>query len=116
MAMLDDLTRLARSGATVALAPTTEANFGDGLFSLDWYLHRNGVIVIGSDSNVSVDVREELRWLEYGQRTSKRQRTIAPQLAGETLYRAALKGGAASLGRRCGVIAASRRSPHDRAR
>lgn len=109
MAMLDDLTRLARSGATVALAPTTEANLGDGLFSLDWYLHRNGVIAIGSDSNVSVDVREELRWLEYGQRTSKRQRTIAPQLAGEstgeTLYRAALKGGAASLGRRCGVIA-----------
>lgn len=68
---------IARSGATVALCPTTEANLGDGLFPLRAYLDAGGAWGIGSDSHISVSPVEELRWLEYGQRLVTRHRNIA---------------------------------------
>src|SRR5690606_37728197 len=68
---------IARSGATVAICPTTEANLGDGLFPLRDYLAAGGAFGIGSDSQVSVSPVEELRWLEYGQRLVTRHRNIA---------------------------------------
>ena len=68
---------VARSGATVAICPTTEANLGDGLFRLRDYLEAGGAWGIGSDSHVSVSPVEELRWLEYGQRLVTRRRNIA---------------------------------------
>ena len=67
---------IARSGATVAICPTTEANLGDGLFPLKPYLAAGGAIGIGSDSQVSVSPVEELRWLEYGQRLATHHRNI----------------------------------------
>ncbi len=85
---------LARSGATVAICPTTEANLGDGLFSLRAYLDAEGAWGIGSDSQISVSPVEELRWLEYGQRLATRHRNIATRensaSVGETLLRGAL--------------------------
>src|SRR5690606_38787970 len=68
---------VARSGATVAICPTTEANLGDGLFRLRDYLQAGGAWGIGSDSHISVSPVEELRWLEYGQRLATRRRNIA---------------------------------------
>jgi formimidoylglutamate deiminase len=68
---------IARSGATVAICPTTEANLGDGLFRLREYLDAGGAWGIGSDSHISVSPVEELRWLEYGQRLATRRRNIA---------------------------------------
>lgn len=68
---------IARSGATVAICPTTEANLGDGLFPLCDFLEAGGAIGIGSDSQVSVSPVEELRWLEYGQRLATHHRNIA---------------------------------------
>jgi formimidoylglutamate deiminase len=68
---------IARSGATVAVCPTTEANLGDGLFPLRDYMEAGGAFGIGSDSQVSVSPVEELRWLEYGQRLATRHRNIA---------------------------------------
>ena len=68
---------VARSGATVAICPTTEANLGDGLFRLRDYLDAGGAWGIGSDSHISVSPVEELRWLEYGQRLVTRRRNIA---------------------------------------
>lgn len=68
---------IAKSGATVAICPTTEANLGDGLFRLRDYLHAGGAWGIGSDSHISVSPVEELRWLEYGQRLHTRHRNIA---------------------------------------
>ena len=67
---------LARTGATVAICPTTEANLGDGLFRLRDYLDAGGAWGIGSDSHISVSPVEELRWLEYGQRLHTRRRNI----------------------------------------
>jgi formimidoylglutamate deiminase len=80
---------IARSGATVAICPTTEANLGDGLFPLRPYLDAGGAIGIGSDSQVSVSPVEELRWLEYGQRLATHHRNIVVRAGstsvGETL-------------------------------
>ena len=106
--------RLADSGAVAGLCPTTEANLGDGLFPLGDYLAKGGRLGIGSDSHISVDAIEELRWLEYGQRLNARRRAVGarPDMpsTGASLVAAALTGGAQALGRPCGAIAAGRRA------
>ncbi len=105
---------LARSGAVAGLCPTTEANLGDGLFPLRKFLDAGGRIGIGSDSQVSIDPTEELRWLEYGQRLRDLRRNVAADEAtpstGARLYRAALAGGAQALGRPIGALAPGRRA------
>jgi formimidoylglutamate deiminase len=106
--------QIARSGAVAGLCPTTEANLGDGLFPLAAYIDANGTLGIGSDSHISVSPVEELRWLEYGQRLSTRHRNIAARhqgdSVGETLWRAALRGGAAASGMPIGVLQAQSRA------
>jgi formimidoylglutamate deiminase len=93
---LDDVEvqRIARSGATVAICTTTEANLGDGFFPLRAYLDAGGRWGIGSDSNSSISPVEELRWLEYGQRLRTQRRNIAVSTdqpsVGETLLRGVL--------------------------
>ena len=72
-----EVQRIATSGATVAICPTTEANLGDGLFPLRKFIAADGRFGVGSDSNTSVSPVEELRWLEYGQRLVERERDIA---------------------------------------
>ena len=97
-----ETTRLAASGATVAICPTTEANLGDGLFPLRAYLDAGGAWGIGSDSHISVSPVEELRWLEYGQRLATRQRNIAvgagSSSVGETLLQGVLASARAATG------------------
>jgi formimidoylglutamate deiminase len=75
---------LAESGAVAALCPSTEANLGDGLFPLEAYLRCGGSVAIGSDSHVTVDPFEELRWLEYGQRLITHRRNVAALASGHT--------------------------------
>jgi formimidoylglutamate deiminase len=67
---------LAKSNAVVSICPSTEANLGDGIFPLKEYLKHKGRWAVGSDSNASVSVVEELRWLEYGQRLKHQQRNL----------------------------------------
>ena len=99
---------LARSGAVVGLCPTTEANLGDGLFPLAAYAEAGGVFGIGSDSHISISPVEELRWLEYGQRLRTHHRNVAARdhgaSVGETLWRAALHGGAQASGMPVGTL------------
>ena len=87
---------LAACGAVAGLCPTTEANLGDGLFSLPAYQAGEGRWGIGSDSNVSISPVEELRWLEYGQRLVLRKRGVTA--SGEALYRDARKATVAGSG------------------
>jgi formiminoglutamate deiminase len=87
---------LAASGATAGLCPITEANLGDGLFPAVDYLARGGAFGIGSDSNVLIDLAEELRLLEYGQRLVGRARGRLG--SGADLFGAAQAGGARALG------------------
>jgi len=94
---VDETKSLAQSGAVVCLCPSTEANLGDGLFPLHDFLSAGGRIAIGSDSHVSINPFEELRWLEYGQRLVSQSRNVASlQQAhvGRELFSRALDGGA----------------------
>lgn len=106
--------QIARSGAVAGLCPTTEANLGDGLFPLAEFIDANGTLGIGSDSHISVSPVEELRWLEYGHRLATRHRNIAARhqgdSVGETLWRAALRGGAAASGLAVGELRANARA------
>lgn len=99
---------LAQSGAVAGLCPTTEANLGDGIFPLVKYFAEGGTFAIGSDSHITVNAAEELRWLEYVQRLILRERTVIKDheipSVGATLYDRALKGGARALGRKTGRI------------
>jgi formimidoylglutamate deiminase len=97
----NELGALALSGAVVALCPSTEANLGDGLFPLHEFLSQGGRIAIGSDSHVSINPFEELRWLEYGQRLVTQTRNIVSlrdSHVGSELFLRALEGGAAASG------------------
>ncbi|MEN1960292.1 formimidoylglutamate deiminase [Luteimonas sp. MJ246] len=96
---------IAKSGATVAICPTTEANLGDGLFRLRDYLDAGGAWGIGSDSHISVSPVEELRWLEYGQRLVKRRRNIAVGGASPSVGEALLRGAYASATNATGFVA-----------
>lgn len=105
---------LATSGAVAGLCPTTEANLGDGIFRAVEYAAQGGRLGIGSDSHVSLDVVEELRLLEYGQRLATQQRNclhnsdIRP--VGDWLYRHALAGGAQASGQPIGALEAGKRA------
>jgi len=106
--------RLAASGAIAGLCPTTEANLGDGLFPAPEFLQAGGRFGIGSDSHISIDPAEELRWLEYGQRLTRRGRNLLSHgpggSTGQSLFDGALSGGAQALGQKMGAIATGMRA------
>lgn len=92
---------LAASGAVVCLCPSTEANLGDGLFPLAAFVGSGGAVAIGSDSQVTIDPFEELRWLEYGQRLATGSRNVvslSQAHTGRELFERALQGGARAAG------------------
>ncbi|MDJ0710379.1 MAG: formimidoylglutamate deiminase [Woeseiaceae bacterium] len=98
---VEETEALARSGAVAVLCPSTEANLGDGLFPLHDYLVADGHIAIGSDSHISINPFEELRWLEYGQRLATQTRNVVSLRdghVGSELFARALEGGARASG------------------
>ena len=111
---LGEVRDLAKTGAVVGLCPITEANLGDGVFAGVDFRDHGGFYGVGSDSNVEIDAPGELRLFEYGQRLSHRGRNLMAGAegasTGETLYRAALAGGAQALGQPVGAIAIGQRA------
>ncbi len=108
-----EMQRLATSGAVTALAPTTEADLGDGVFPALAYLAAGGRYAVGSDSNTVIDPFAELRLLEYSQRLRHRRRNLLTQgevPVGRALWAAAARGGAQACGRNGGEIAAGARA------
>ncbi len=92
---------IAASGAVVGLCPITEANLGDGIFPARAFLDHGGRFGVGSDSNVLIDMAEELRLLEYGQRLTQHGRNILAESGastGASLFGASVAGGARALG------------------
>jgi formimidoylglutamate deiminase len=97
----DETRSLAESGAVVCVCPSTEANLGDGLFPLADYLAAGGELAIGSDSHISINPFEELRWLEYGQRLATQTRNVSSFRSahvGRELFERAVDGGAQASG------------------
>lgn len=109
-----ELASIAGSGAAIGLCPTTEANLGDGIFPGVDYLAHKGRWGIGSDSHVSLNVVEELRWFEYAQRLRdlRRNRLTNSQhvSVGDLLYTQALQGGAQACGVAIGQLAVGYRA------
>ncbi len=98
---VEETEALAGTGAVVVLCPSTEANLGDGLFPLHDFLVAGGHIAIGSDSHISINPFEELRWLEYGQRLATQTRNVVSLREGHVgseLFARALDGGARASG------------------
>lgn len=97
-----EITSLAASGAVAGFCPVTEANLGDGIAPAKPLIDAGGAFGIGSDSNVSIGVCEELRQLEYGQRLRDRARNViqggATRSTGRVLFDGALRGGSRALG------------------
>ena len=97
----DETSALGQSQAVVCLCPSTEANLGDGLFPLHAFLSAGGRIAIGSDSHISINPFEELRWLEYGQRLATQTRNVVSfeeAHVGRELFQRASQGGAQASG------------------
>ena len=98
-----EIDAVAASGAGVVICPSTEANLGDGLCDLPRWLAAGVPLSVGSDSHATRCWREELRWLDYGQRLALRRRNVAaapqagqPSTAARLFERALLGGGTAA--------------------
>ncbi len=104
---------LAASGAVAGLCPLTEASLGDGLFPAVDYIASNGRFGIGSDSHIRIDLAEEIRLLEYGQRLARRERNVLASTGastGRALFDACLRGGAQALGQPMGRLEVGQRA------
>jgi len=109
-----ELTGIAASHAAVCLSITTEANLGDGFFDAARFLALHGRLCIGSDSQITVDPAEELRWLEYQARLHRQQRGVladaAQTHAGTRLWSHAAECGARAIGQPTGTLAVGQRA------
>ncbi|MFO1302698.1 MAG: formimidoylglutamate deiminase [Burkholderiales bacterium] len=105
---------LAASGAVAGLAPTTEADLGDGIFAAPRYLAAGGAMAVGSDSNTVISPFEELRVLEWSQRLAARRRNVLADASGlavgASLWQRAARGGAQAIAQPVGAIEAGRRA------
>ena len=100
--------RFAASEAVAGLAPTTEADLGDGTFPARAFVGAGGRFAVGSDSNTIVDPFAELRQLEWSQRLALLARNVLARdgvAVGEAIYAHAAAGGAQALGQPVGAIA-----------
>jgi formimidoylglutamate deiminase len=109
-----EIAALAASGAVAGLAPTTEADLGDGTFPGLAYLTAGGRFGVGSDSNTCISPFAELRQLEWSQRIRARRRNVLPAeeglAIGSALWGRAARGGAQALAQPMGAIVAGRRA------
>ena len=109
----DEVRDWAATGAVTGLAPTTEADLGDGTFPGAAFVAAGGRFGVGSDSNTAIDPFAELRQLEWSQRLALGRRNVLAgggASVGTTLWAAAARDGARACGRATGVIAAGRRA------
>jgi formimidoylglutamate deiminase len=110
-----ELEDLRKTGASIVVCPSTEANLGDGVFELRGWMAQGGSWAIGSDSHVTRDWCEELRLLEYSQRLRLRQRNVAARAghyesSASALFHGALAGGSAAAGLLLGGLVVGQRA------
>jgi len=88
---------LASSRAHAVLCPGTEGNLGDGIFNLTEYSKHGGNWSIGTDSHISLNPFEDLRWLDYAQRFTTHKRNTFDDGA-RVLYNKMLYSGRMAMG------------------
>jgi formimidoylglutamate deiminase len=93
----NEVLRLAQSGANVVLCPGTEANLGDGIFRLTDFTRYSDHWSIGTDSHISLNPLEDLRWLDYTQRLSTHRRNTFSDGASR-LVKSAFSSGKMAMG------------------
>ncbi len=108
----EETSRLAKSGATVVICPTTEANLGDGIFPFGDYHRQGGSWCIGSDSQMNLNPFWEMAAPEQTLRLTERKRNVlcrGDELdSGKIVFDRALKGGRSALGQAPGLFAVGR--------
>jgi formimidoylglutamate deiminase len=83
---------LAKSGAHAVLCPGTEGNLGDGIFRLTDFFWHGGNWSIGTDSHISLNPLEDLRWLDYAQRFTTHKRNTFDDGATTLIHKTILSG------------------------
>jgi len=87
---------------SVCACPTTEADLGDGIMAASLLVARGCNLALGSDSNAVIDLVQEARLLEMGERLRTGARLCLRSREGDvasTLVGIAAAGGALALGR-----------------
>ena len=105
----DETNALAQSGAVAGLCPITESSLGDGIFNGKKYVTDGGRLAVGSDSNIHINLFEELKTLEYSQRLRDRGRAVLAtneKSTGRNLFDLAAAGGAQATQRESGAMKA----------
>ena len=90
--------RLAKNGANAVLCPGTEGNLSDGIFRLADFAKAGGHWSIGTDSHISLNPLEDLRWLDYAQRLTRHKRNTFADGA-STLINTTFFSGVKAMGR-----------------
>ena len=109
----DETSRLGATGAVAGLCPITESNLGDGMFPAVEFLEAKGRFGVGSDSNVLISLRDELRTLCYSQRLRDRARNrmaTPTRTSGRLLFEDAAAGGTQALDLPIGAISPGRQA------
>jgi formiminoglutamate deiminase len=90
-----DVGLLGESQTTACVCPTTEADLGDGIGPAAALSAAGSPLSLGTDSHAVIDMLQEARWLEWGQRLATGRRGI---WSAESLAVAATAAGHACLG------------------
>jgi formimidoylglutamate deiminase len=93
----EEVQRLARSNANAVLCPGTEGNLGDGIFRLSDFAANGGSWSIGTDSHISLNPVEDLRWLDYSQRLLTHKRNTFDD-GGSLLIKKTVSAGRKAMG------------------
>lgn len=94
----EELRRLAKSGASVVLCPSTEGNLGDGIFRMKEFVKLGGKWCIGTDSHIGLNPLEEFRMIDYRQRLMTNHRNTFEGDAAAYLVNEATESGRKAMG------------------
>ena len=96
-----DIALIGEAGAYCCICPTTERDLADGIGPSQGLLRAGATLCVGSDSHAVVDILEEARSVELGQRVLTNRRGVHPT---RTLASIATANGYRALGWRDGGV------------
>ncbi len=86
-----DAARLARTNTGVCLCPTTEQNLGDGFVPAHVLKTHDVPICVGSDSQIEIDLWQDVRQIEYQQRLLDERRNVLARYVDASASKSAKK-------------------------